>query len=514
MSNKTVISFTNAYVQYLNQILLENISLTVKSGEQWAVIGESGSGKSALLKTIAGKFHISKGEFTHPFLDEKAKKKKQVLFTWKNLISQVSPKHNFTNLSNTTIFYYQQRFNSSDSEDTLTVEQFLSQIESSTSAITWTLNKVMNRLHLQELKDKHLIKLSNGETKRLLIAKALLKNPSLILLDNPLTGLDIDTRKDINNLITEISESGISIIMATSPNEIPEAITHIAVLEDGKIAKILPRYEFKPENLHFSAISEIDSQELKKLLASSRQENFENIVKMKNVVIKYGENTILDHVNWTIKQGERWALLGHNGAGKSTLLSLVNGDNPQAYANNISLFDVKRGSGESIWDIKKKIGFVSPEFFQYFPNGNSCLQVIESGFYDTLGLFRKSNPGKVEIAKRWMELLEIENSATKLFKNVSASTQRLCLLARALVKNPPLLIFDEPTQGLDSHQQNNFKYIIEKICEHSNVSLIYVSHYYHDIPKSVQNILKLEKGKQIEYLEKDILQIEKTGFNQ
>jgi molybdate transport system ATP-binding protein len=446
-------------------------------------------------------------------LDEKAKNQKQVLFTWKNLISQVSPKHNFTNLSNTTSFYYQQRFNSSDSEDTQTVEQYLAQIEPPTSIASWTLEKVLNRLDLQALKDKHLIKLSNGETKRLLIAKALLKNPTLLLLDNPLTGLDIDARTDINKLISEISDSGISIIMATSPFEIPEAITHIVVLNEGKIAKILSRSEFKPEKLHFSAVPEIDPQELKKLLTANKQENFENIVEMKDVVIKYGEHTILNHVNWTIKQGERCALLGHNGAGKSTLLSLVNGDNPQAYANNIFLFDVKRGSGESIWDIKKKIGFVSPEFFQYFPNGNSCLQVIESGFYDTLGLFRKSNPAKVEIAKRWMKLLEIENSATKLFKNVSASTQRLCLLARALVKNPPLLIFDEPTQGLDSHQQNNFKYIIEKICEHSNVSLIYVSHYNHEIPKSVQNILKLEKGKQIEDLDKVILQIEKqTGF--
>ncbi|WP_461642120.1 ATP-binding cassette domain-containing protein [Labilibaculum euxinus] len=504
MTNQTIISFENVRVQYLNHILLENINLSVKTGQHWAIIGASGSGKSALLKTIAGKFHISQGEFKHPLLDEKTKKRNgnQILFTWKSLISQVSTKHNFTNLSNTTSFYYQQRFNSADSEDTQTVEQYLSKIEPSSSPETWTLNKVLDRLHLRNLKNKHLIKLSNGETKRLLIAKALLKNPTLLLLDNPLTGLDIAMRTDINNLITEISDSGISIVMTTSPNEIPEAITHVAVLNEGRITSSLTRSEFKPEKVSFSAISEIDNLELKKLLATSKQENFENIVEMKDVVIKYGEHTILDHVNWTIKQGERWALLGHNGAGKSTLLSLINADNPQAYANNISLFGVKRGSGESIWDIKKKIGFVSPEFFQYFPNGNSCLQVIESGFYNTLGLFRKSNPAKAEIAKRWMRLLEIESSATQGFKNVSASTQRLCLLARALVKNPPLLIFDEPTQGLDLHQQNNFKRIIEKICRHSNVSLIYVSHYRHEIPESVQYTLKLEKGKQIENTEK------------
>ncbi|MRT93952.1 ATP-binding cassette domain-containing protein [Ancylomarina sp. 16SWW S1-10-2] len=503
MTDQAIISFENVRVQHLDQILLDNITFKVNPGEQWAVIGASGSGKSALLKAITGKLHISKGIFTHSLLSEKAKKENssQVLFNWKNLISSVSAKHNFTNLSNTTNFYYQQRFNSSDSEDTQTVEEYLNLVKPLTAHVPWTLERVIDRLNLKTLRNKHLIKLSNGETKRLLIAKALLKNPTLLLLDNPLTGLDIDSRSDINKLITEISDSGISIIMATSPFEIPEAITHIINLDQGKISKILTQSEFNPEDLHFSNQTNIDTKELQDLLAISKQENFKNIVKMKDVVIKYGDNTIIDHVNWTIKQGERWALLGHNGAGKSTLLSLINGDNPQAYANNISLFDVKRGSGESIWEIKKKIGFVSPEFFQYFPNTNSCLQVIESGFYDTLGLFRKSNPDKVKIAKRWMQLLEIEDSANKRFKNSSASTQRLCLLARALVKNPPLLIFDEPTQGLDSHQQQNFKHIIEKICEHSQVSLIYVSHYNHEIPKSVKNILKLEKGKQIQNVE-------------
>ncbi|PKQ63407.1 ABC transporter [Labilibaculum filiforme] len=502
MIHETVISFEDVNVQYRNRILLENITLSVKRGEQWAIVGAGGSGKSALLRAITGKFHISKGVFTHPYLNQKAKKENPntALFNWKNLISELAAKHHFTNLSNTTSFYYQQRFNSSDSEDTQTVEQYLSETKAVCPPASWTLEKVLLRLRLQDLKKKHLIKLSNGETKRLLIAKALLKNPSLLLLDNPLTGLDIASRTDIDQLITEISDSGISIIMATSPFEIPDAITHIAILDHGKIVQVLTKAAFSPEKVPSSVLPEMNIPELEKLLTLEKQQTFRTIVEMKDVVIKYGENTIIDRVNWTIKQGERWALLGANGAGKSTLLSLINGDNPQAYANHISLFNVKRGSGESIWDIKKKIGFVSPEFFQYFPNGNNCLQVIESGFYDTLGLFRKSNAEKAEISKRWMRLLEIEATAPLRFKEVSASTQRLCLLARALVKNPPLLIFDEPTQGLDTHQQENFKHIVEKICEHSNVSLIYVSHYQHEIPKSVTKILKLEAGKQVENL--------------
>jgi molybdate transport system ATP-binding protein len=161
------------------------------------------------------------------------------------------------------------------------------------------------------------------------------------------------------------------------------------------------------------------------------------------------------------------------------------------------LFDKKRGTGESIWDIKSKIGFVSPEFHQYFPVDNSCLQVIESGFYDTLGLFRPSQSSKAALALEWMKALEIEKYARVLLKNIPASAQRLCLLARALVKNPPLLIFDEPCQGMDQHQQQHFKLMVDTICSQSDATLIYVTHYQHEIPASVNHVLKLDKGKEV-----------------
>lgn len=137
---------------------------------------------------------------------------------------------------------------------------------------------------------------------------------------------------------------------------------------------------------------------------------------------------------------------------------------------------------------------MSPELHQYFPTDNSCLQVIESGYYDTLGLFRQSNPQKAGIALRWMKALEIDQYARTLLKNIPASAQRLCLLARALIKNPDLLIFDEPCQGMDMHQQQHFKTLVDTICSMSNVTLIYVSHYQHEIPDSVTKVLKLEKG--------------------
>ncbi|MDB4901523.1 MAG: transporter [Mucilaginibacter sp.] len=499
-----MLSITHVTVRFLNNTLFTNLNFTVKKGENWALVGESGSGKSALLQTIAGRFNITGGTIAYHFFDDYLKLEVDIddYFTFHKLIALVESKHHFKNLSNTTEFYYQQRFNSSDSEDALTVTQYLNSVTSIPHEnIYWTFEKVITLLNLELLQDKQLIKLSNGETKRLMLAAALLKNPVLLLLDNPLTGLDVQTRKDFNLIVDEIIASGITVIMATSAHEIPEAITQVAILHEGKIKDQVSKDQFKPEMVIQETKDEIDYSELKTLLNTNTDKTtYQYIVKMNKVHIKYGDKVILNDVNWEILPGERWALLGPNGAGKSTLLSLINGDNPQAYANDIVLFDKKRGTGESIWDIKSKIGFVSPELHQYFPTDNSCLQVIESGYYDTLGLFRPSQKIKSETALLWMKALEIEKYARVLLKNIPASAQRLCLLARALIKNPALLIFDEPCQGLDDHQQHHFKTLIDTICSLSNVTLIYVTHYQHEMPDSVTKVLRLNNTNSHEFL--------------
>ncbi|HEY9000231.1 MAG TPA: ATP-binding cassette domain-containing protein [Mucilaginibacter sp.] len=496
--NTALLSIDHATLKLGNTTVFSDLNFTVNNGENWALIGESGSGKSALLQIIAGKLHISAGSIHYYFHQEYLKEhhSDDAHLTFHKLIGFVEPRHHFRNLSNTSDFYYQQRYNSSDSEDALTVEEYLGSIKHySETPGYWDLSKVMQRLNLEVLKSKQLIKLSNGETKRLLIAAALIKNPVILLLDNPLTGLDVQTRAEFNRIIADIISSGITVVMATSPFEIPDAITHVAILKDRIIDQRVPAKDFDSSAFTRIDKGKLDLDELSVLLNINPIPPYEWIVRMNNVNITYGEKEILKNVDWQIRQGDRWALSGPNGAGKSTLLSLVNADNPQAYANDIILFDRKRGTGESIWDIKNKTGFVSPELYQYFPTDNSCLQVIESGFYDTMGLFRPSDPKKSAIALRWMKALEIDRYARVLLKNIPASAQRLCLLARALIKNPTLLIFDEPCQGMDLHQQLHFKMLVDTICELSNVTLIYVTHYHNEIPESVDKVLKLDKGK-------------------
>lgn len=480
------LNIDQATIGYANQPVLSGITFNIKKGEHWAFVGESGSGKTSLLNAIAGNLQLSKGTIIRHFAAGHSD------INYHHFIALVAARHHFRNLSNTSDFYYQQRYNSSDSEDALTVSHYFKTIPVvANGSHYWDFENTTRLLQLTGLLDKQLIKLSNGETKRLMIAAALLKNPQLLLLDNPLAGLDIATRAEFSVIIDRIVASGITVIIATAPNEIPKAITHIGILHQSTLTTT-NKEKYIQHNEDATKASKAFN--LDGLLTQYPAPSYHDIVSMIDVNIQYGEKRILKAVNWQINQGERWALLGHNGAGKSTLLSLINGDNPQAYANHIVLFDKKRGSGESIWDIKKKTGFISPELYQYFPTDSTCLQAVESGYYDTVGLFRPSDKAKADIAMQWLKVLEIDRYARQLLKNIPASAQRLCLLARAMVKNPPLLILDEPCQGLDEQQQQNFKTLIDAICAATNITLIYVTHYIHHIPDSVDKILKLEAG--------------------
>jgi molybdate transport system ATP-binding protein len=220
--------------------------------------------------------------------------------------------------------------------------------------------------------------------------------------------------------------------------------------------------------------------------------DFEVAIGMKAVNIQYGQTTIIQRLDWQVRKGEAWALSGPNGAGKSTLLSLVTADNPQAYAQNLVLFDRKRGSGESIWDIKRRIGYVSPELHLYFKEGGDVFSVVASGLFDTLGLFKKLSDRQAEQVDGCLEVLGLSQIRDRNFQQISSGEQRMVLLARALVKNPPLLILDEPCQGLDVRQIQLIKELINFLINRGETTLVYVSHYASDIPSSVQKELALK----------------------
>ncbi len=459
------------------KLILNEVSFTIRRGEQWAITGPSGSGKTSLLKALAGKLHHT-GTVTTT--DNKTHK-----------IVLAEQQHHFKNLSNTSNFYYQQRFNSCDAEDAITVEEDLQRVLSKKATPNDEVMELIDLFDLKKLYTERLIQLSNGENKRLQIVKALLLQPNFLLLDNPFTGLDAVSRQTLEDVLIEVTKKGIHIIITASASHLPRFVTNILSLSADGSYQVSKSSSFDTKVINEPAITGAQLKEL----TVNEQATFEVAVKMKNVQIAYGGKKILDNINWEVRNGERWSLSGPNGSGKSTLLSLINADNPQAYANEIYLFDRKRGSGETIWDIKKKIGFVSPELHLYFEKGITCFHVVASGLFDTIGLFRKINETQSALAIKWMQALQIEHLKNKFLFQLSNSQQRLVLLARALVKNPPLLILDEPCQGLDEAQVHSFKKLIDEICLTGNKTLIYVSHYAEEIPSCVTKFICLANGK-------------------
>ena len=468
-----IIQVKNLSVSIQSKIIFENVSFEIIKGKQYAIVGPSGSGKTTLLHCLTGQSFFKGTIETKPGIS----------------IALVEQQHHFKNLSNTFSFYYQQRFNSMDAEDALTVQDYFQSL-----GFELEPSSLFKLLGSKNLLHKRLIQLSNGENKRVQLAIALLQKPDVLLLDNPFLGLDIEARNTLNGILESLAKKEISIIMVTSTQLIPEIVTDVLAHNTNNQFHLhssetyLQSQEFELPQI------KIDKLLLEQLIADE-DADFELAVKMKNVHVQYGENIILDKINWTVAKGERWCLSGPNGAGKSTLLSLINADNPQAYANEIYLFDKRRGRGESIWDIKKRIGYVSPELHLFFDSSITTFDAIASGLFDTIGLFRAVNEEQAKTINSWIKLLKIDQLGNQLLHNLPLGKQRLVLLARALVKNPPLLILDEPAQGLDEEQSALFKNIIEQICEHSNKTLIYVTHLKTEIPSCVRKFIQLEKGR-------------------
>jgi molybdate transport system ATP-binding protein len=470
----------NVTVKLGAQKILDTISLTLYQGQHWAITGQSGSGKTVLAHTLAGR-HFFSGHIIPSFDTPE---------TFHQSIVVVEQQHRFKDLTNRRDFYYQQRFNSFDAEQTATVAQELSHYI--TSENQSEADRYINLLQISALLQEPLIQLSNGENKRLQLAIALLQKPRLLVLDNPFVGLDANGRKIFHSILDTISTTGITLLLITTPDEISSCFRHVATLEKGMLTSAVPREQYQPatEKDHTLPIA---PETLQAILQPS-EANFTIAIKMADVNIQYEGKHILQHINWEVKRGDRWSLSGPNGAGKSTLLSLITGDNPQAYANKIYLFDRRRGSGESIWDIKKNTGYVSPEIHLYFDYTATCFQAIASGLFDTIGLFRTLSAEQEALVNQWINLLQLDAKAHHGLSRLSAGEQRLALLARALIKNPALLILDEPCQGLDKAHTQLFRNLVDTICAHAPTTLVYVSHYAEEIPSCVTKFLRLEKG--------------------
>ncbi len=482
------------------ETLIHPLSFALKEGESLAITGASGSGKTMLGRLLAGQLSPSSGQ-----LITKPKIRRLM----------VDQQDYFVAFSGRRSMHDGLRYENQGMEMVPTVWEFLVRVQAKTETgvSEAALRHLLKQVEIERLADRKLLQLSNGERKRTQLAAVLLQKPDLLVLDQPFVGLDFHSRATLSRLLKQQMDSGLCLVVMTDPEHIPDSGTYVAELNKGSLSRLVKPEAYQPENVDcVRNKTEIDTRLLGRLPLPD--EAFGIVVRMNKVNVVLGGKQILKDINWQVNLGEQWALLGPNGAGKSTLLSLITADNPQGYANDLCLFDRQRGTGESIWDIKKRIGFVSPELHLYFLRGAgiyntipglaasgrqayssmTCNDVVLSGFHDEVGFNSLPTGDQLKNALSWLAVLGLEYLQKRLFVQASLGEQRVVLLARALVKLPPLLILDEPCQGLDSQQTNRFVHLLNILCSQLKTTLIYVTHRKEEIPGCVTHLLHLDNG--------------------
>ncbi|HCZ9548873.1 TPA: molybdate ABC transporter ATP-binding protein ModF [Vibrio alginolyticus] len=354
--------------------------------------------------------------------------------------------------------------------------------------------QLINDLDLSHLRDSGFRVLSTGETRRVMLARALATQPDLVLLDNPFTGLDIAHRAALARYLHSLSQNVQLLVTFSRESDMPEWINSIALFSAGKLDSTMDKssWDNHPIIGQIKSQSEQQSEEMMSLIRQHQHSTpFNNpIFELKNGTVEYTDKKIFTDLNWRIDKGQHWQVKGPNGCGKSTLLGLIFGDHPQCYSNDIDIFGKKRGTGETIWEIKQHIGMVSSALHLQYRVNCSALEVILSGFYDSIGLYNQPTRKEMNIANEWLDILHMSQYKKTSFKQLEYGQQRLLLIARAIVKQPTLLILDEPYQGLDFLGRRLVKNTLELIARENLSQLLYVSHYQEDRLDSIKNELE------------------------
>jgi molybdate transport system ATP-binding protein len=475
----SVVELENATVTRGGRTVLSGLNWTLREGETWAVVGPTGSGKTTLAEVLLGKHSPGNGVVRWPLLDRLRANGRAVDYP-SQAIAHVTFREE-SRLFSYAGHYYQQRFEFADSDEPLSLATFL---RTGTNTTDSDVNEIAERLGVREQLPQPFMTLSNGQTRRARLARALLGKPELLILDDPFIGLDADGRSALTALLGELVRQGERLVLICRADMVPAWVTH--TLECGTRNAECGTNEPKPHEATATAPSLIPYSTL-------RIPRFTEIVNLRNVTVTHSGKRILDGITWTIRAGERWAVVGPNGSGKTTLLSLLCGDHPQAYANDIQLFGRRRGSGETIWDVKRNVGLVSPEFHLYFTEPLTAGRAAATGFFDALA-DRPTAPVQDSRVRELFAAFGIANVHDRPFRSLSTGEQRLVLLARALVKRPPLVILDEPFQGLDAERVGVCRAWLDSELKEDQ-TLLFVTHELAELPRCVTKTLRLERGK-------------------
>ena len=346
-------------------------------------------------------------------------------------------------------------------------------------------------VHTEE--NESLQTMSSGQQKRALLAYLIAQQPDYIVLDDVYSNVDVATQQHITNTLSKLSEQTLLIQLFFRKRDLLPCIDVVYQLnEKNEIVSAQVVDEFRKT----SSSPALKPHEFKlPTLYSENHNNLETLVELHSVSVKYGDKQVLSDIIWTIHKGEFWQLTGTNGAGKSTLISMITGDNPKAYGQNMILFGRKKGSGETIWDIKRQIGYFTPTMIQQFTRTETVENMIISGLNDSVGLYTVPSDLQKDIAKSWLQMLG-PSFRNKNFQQLSLGQQRMVMVARAMVKHPPLLILDEPTIELDDENSRLFIDMVKAIAAEKQMAIVYVSHRAEEDlqPDKVFELVNAENG--------------------
>lgn len=458
-------------------------SLTIPDGVT-AIVGPNGSGKSTLGRILEKGWNFGGNSIASA--SGEAIKVKMVEF------------NDIHSLANLKIEYYQQRYEATASEEVPTVAEVIARTAAQSqlpdNSNNMRLDMLLHMLDLIGREEEHINQLSSGELRKLLILNAIINPIDLLILDNPYIGLDNKSRAAVDDAISKLAEAGTGILLLTAnPRDIPDFATCVVPMRDLKAYR--PITEIPSMSRLRNSLGEffdfaVDIDAIPP--APVKTEAFQSLISLNNVSVAYDNRIILKDLSWEVKDGQFWALAGPNGSGKSTLLSLICADNPKAYCNNITLFDRPRGTGETIWDIKRRIGYISPELtLQSRPSGD-VLTIVAQGLNDTMGNYVKPTPPQIELARKWLGIMHLSHLADRPFFSLSTGERQMAMLARVFIKQPRLMVLDEPFHGLDCARIKAVRAIINNFAAKAlaqpakhPMALIFVSHNQEEIPECV-----------------------------
>lgn len=482
--------------------LLRDTTWRVGPGEQWVVLGPNGSGKSALARTLAGELPTAAGRrhlAPATVIDLVSFEAQQSM-----LAAELEQDH--------------ARYYSGTVHRVLRVRDILEPGPARDRACAL--------FDFEPLLERPFRVLSAGEMRKCMIIRALLREPDLLVLDEPFDGLDRSSRELLAHHLDSLMRSGRQIVLVTHRREeIPPAVTHaltvknLSVLRQGPAGRVLTDkhleelYQDGPARRHRSSLRDplepgepgeagerrdppgledggaAESASQDRPTAPSASEK--PLVEFRDVTLEGDQRPLLQNFNWTVLKGEHWVLSGPNGSGKTTIVNLITGEDQRAYAIDLTLFGRRRGTGESLWEIRHRLGVVTPRLQLTYTRATPVLEVVTSGFFDSIGLFRRPTANQTSRARAALALLGVTELADRYINRISYGQRRLVLIARALVKRPDLLLLDEPCQGLDPANRRLVIDAVEEICRDTSTTVVYITHHEDEIPPSIRQRIRL-----------------------